>query len=190
MHQLTTVPDAELAVRTIERDTHAFEALFERYADALHRHVICILHDETAAHDVVQEAFLRVWTRVEQWRGIGPFKAWLYRTATNLALNQLRSVQRRRECPLEVPAAPDDEDGDHVRREEQDCPVASYPIGLRVRDADNGERRHERDGDRDARKGVGHIGSGQAIRTGSSGCDRCDEVRDRGTGSREARRQL
>jgi RNA polymerase sigma-70 factor, ECF subfamily len=51
-----------------------------------------------------------VWTRVAQWRGTGPFKAWLYRTTTNLALNQLRSVQRRRECPLEVPKGPDDEE--------------------------------------------------------------------------------
>ncbi len=110
MHQLPTVSDAELAARTVERDAHAFEALFERYADALHRHAVCILHDEAAAHDVVQETFVRVWTRVAQWRGVGPFKAWLYRTATNLALNQLRSVQRRRECPLEVPADPDDEE--------------------------------------------------------------------------------
>jgi len=110
MHELTSLPDEELVARTVERDAHAFEALFERYADALHRHAVGILHDEAAAHDVVQETFIRVWTRVVQWRGVGPFKAWLYRAATNLALNQLRSVQRRREYPLGLPVDPDDEE--------------------------------------------------------------------------------
>ena len=110
MHQVTTSPDKELVQRTIERDAHAFEILFERYAAALHRHVLGILHDETAAHDVVQDTFIRVWTRVEQWRGSGSFKAWLYRMATNLALNQLRTMKRRREIPLEIPADPGDED--------------------------------------------------------------------------------
>ena len=110
MHHPKPETDEELVSRTVKRDAHAFEILFERYADTLQRHVAGILHDETVAHDVVQETFIRVWTRAEQWRGTGPFKAWLYRTATNLALNQLRSVKRRREVPLEVPKDPDDEE--------------------------------------------------------------------------------
>ena len=46
---------------------------------------------------------MRVWTRAEQWQGRGPLKAWLFRMATNLALNHLRSVRRRRQRPLEIP---------------------------------------------------------------------------------------
>jgi RNA polymerase sigma-70 factor (ECF subfamily) len=69
----------------------------------IRRHLVQIVRDEAAAQDLVQEAFLRVWTRAEQWEGRGFFKAWLYRIATNLALNHLRSVRRRREQPLEVP---------------------------------------------------------------------------------------
>ena len=91
-----------------KRDAHAFEILFERYADALQRHALHIVHDEAAAHDVVQETFLRVWQRAAQWDGSGTFKAWLYRITTNLALNNLRTVQRRRETPLTLP--PDDDD--------------------------------------------------------------------------------
>jgi RNA polymerase sigma-70 factor (ECF subfamily) len=110
MQQKTSESDEELVKRTIERDAHAFEILFDRYTDMLHRHVTSILHDEMTANDVVQETFVRVWTRAGQWRGTGPFKAWLYRTATNIALNQLRSSKRRREVPLEIPKEPDDED--------------------------------------------------------------------------------
>ena len=66
------------------------------------------------ADDLTQETFLRVWTRSEQWDGRGSFTGWLYRIATNLALNHLRSVKRRRQRPLELPAEPDDDDDDWV----------------------------------------------------------------------------
>ena len=108
---MKTQSDETLMAGILERDARAFEVLFERYADALHRHVGFMLHDEAAAHDVVQEAFLRVWLRAEQWDGRGAPRAWLYRIATNLALNHLRTVQRRHEVPLELPAdAEGDED--------------------------------------------------------------------------------
>ena len=110
MQEKTEIPDEELVKCILENDAHAFEILFDRYAKLLHQHVVCILHDEALAHDVVQETFVRVWTRGKQWRGLGPFKAWLYRIATNQALNLLRSVQRRREIPLVVQIDPDDED--------------------------------------------------------------------------------
>src|SRR5512136_1091780 len=69
----------------------------------IRRHLLHIVRDESTAQDLVQEVFLRVWTRAEQWNESGPFKAWLYRIATNLALNHLRSVRRRREQPLDAP---------------------------------------------------------------------------------------
>lgn len=105
-----TQSDETLMAGILVRDARAFEALFDRYAEALHRHVCFMLHDEAAAYDVVQEAFLRVWLRAEQWDGRGAPRAWLYRIATNLALNSLRAEQRRRELPLELPPDPDDDE--------------------------------------------------------------------------------
>lgn len=94
--------DQDLVARILERDAHAFEALFERYAEMIRRHLARIVDNEAAAQDVLQETFLRVWTRAEQWDGRGSFAGWLYRIATNLAFNHLRSVRRRREQPLEI----------------------------------------------------------------------------------------
>jgi RNA polymerase sigma-70 factor, ECF subfamily len=102
--------DEALMAGVLERDARAFEALFDRYADALRRHVSYILHDDASAHDVVQETFLRVWNRATQWDGSGPFRAWIYSIATRLALNHLRAQSRRREVPLELPREPEDED--------------------------------------------------------------------------------
>jgi RNA polymerase sigma-70 factor (ECF subfamily) len=104
--------DQDLIERIRERDAHAFEMLFDRYKEMIRRHLAHIVRDNAAAQDLLQEVFLRVWTRAEQWNGRGSFKAWLYRIATNLALNHLRSVRRKREQPLEIPDDWTDDEGD------------------------------------------------------------------------------
>jgi RNA polymerase sigma-70 factor (ECF subfamily) len=107
--------DAELAERVAGGDAEAFEALFARHGDAVRRHLARIVRREGAADDLVQETFLRVWTRAEQWDRRGAFAGWLFRIATNLALNHLRSTRRRRQRPLEIPVDPGDTDEDeHV----------------------------------------------------------------------------
>jgi RNA polymerase sigma-70 factor (ECF subfamily) len=67
-------------------------------------HVIRIVRNETVAQDLVQEVFLRVWTRADQWDGRGKVKGWVYRIATNLSLNHLRFEKRRPQQRLEIPA--------------------------------------------------------------------------------------
>jgi RNA polymerase sigma-70 factor (ECF subfamily) len=108
-------PDQDLLERILEHDARAFETLFERYKEMIRRHLKHIVRDDMTTQDLIQETFLRVWNRAEQWNGRGSFKAWLYRIATNLALNHLRSVRRKREQPLEMPDDwADDEEQDRV----------------------------------------------------------------------------
>ncbi len=102
--------DQDLIERVLQRDARAFETLFERYEEPMRRHLARIVCDNAAVQDLLQEAFLRVWNRGEQWNGSGTLKAWLYRIATNLALNHLRSLRRRREQPLESVDDWDEED--------------------------------------------------------------------------------
>jgi RNA polymerase sigma-70 factor (ECF subfamily) len=104
MHNQPSLSDQDLACKIQARDKAAFELLFERYGDALTRHLGGMVRGEPGAEDtaqdLLQETFLRVWTRAEQWNGQGSFKAWLYRIATNLALNHLRSLRRHPAQPL------------------------------------------------------------------------------------------
>jgi RNA polymerase sigma-70 factor (ECF subfamily) len=93
-------------------DEAAFAALMARYDDPLRRHLASVVRDAAAAEDLTQEVFLRLWTRAEQWECRGAFRAWLFRIATNLALNHLRSVRRRREEPLAQPAGDLDTEGE------------------------------------------------------------------------------
>ncbi len=99
-----TPTDDQLIRRIQARETEAFESLLARYAPMLTAHIARIVRDDAAAQDLVQEVFLRVWTRAAQWDGRGAVKGWLYRIATNLSLNHLRSVRRRSQQPLEMPA--------------------------------------------------------------------------------------
>jgi RNA polymerase sigma-70 factor (ECF subfamily) len=103
-------PDGELVARIGERDAEAFEELSARYRELIYRHVFAMVRDGDATEDVVQEVFLRVWTHGWQWGKRGSFKAWLFRIATNSALNYLRNVRRRRQQPLERMTDPLNED--------------------------------------------------------------------------------
>lgn len=97
------LPDQTLIEQIRAQQAWAFEQLFERYEAVLRRHLCHIVHEEPAADDLLQETFLRVWTRAGQWNGQGTVKGWLFRIATNLALNHLRTRRRRPEQPLELP---------------------------------------------------------------------------------------
>jgi RNA polymerase sigma-70 factor (ECF subfamily) len=99
--------DRDLVQRILERDERALEALLAQHGEAIQRHLARIVGvgpngDDAAAQDLAQETWLRVWQRAEQWDGRGSFAGWLYRIATNLAYNYLRSVKRRREEPLDA----------------------------------------------------------------------------------------
>ncbi len=101
--------DAEIMARICARDASAFEILSARYREGIYRHVFAVLHDGSATEDVVQEVLLRAWLHADQWHGQGNVKAWLFRIATNLALNHLRTLRRQRQQPLELPDDPLDE---------------------------------------------------------------------------------
>jgi RNA polymerase sigma-70 factor (ECF subfamily) len=100
-----------LLQRVTQGDAEALEQLYERHGKALERHVQSMVRDDAAADDLLQEVFLRVWERTAQFSGNGTPRSWLYRIATNLALNHLDAVRRRRQQRLE-PVSEENDDGD------------------------------------------------------------------------------
>ena len=122
--------DQTLICKIVKRDAAAFETLFARHRASVRQHILGIVRTESAAEDLVQEVFLRVWTRAEQWNGQGEFRGWLFRIATNLALNHLRTVRRRRQEPLETP--PDEFDDEDERPPDPDWMVDTASHGPEV----------------------------------------------------------
>ena len=66
--------DQTLIRQIVKRDADAFETLFARHSTSVRQHILSIVRVESAVEDLVQEVFLRVWMRAEQWNGQGEFK--------------------------------------------------------------------------------------------------------------------
>jgi RNA polymerase sigma-70 factor (TIGR02960 family) len=76
-------------------DYTGFAELTERHRRELHVHCYRMLASFDEAEDAVQETFLRAWRGRSGFDGSGNFRAWLYRIATNVCLDVLRSTSRR-----------------------------------------------------------------------------------------------
>lgn len=76
-------------------DQAAFATLVEPYQSALLVHCYQMLGSLSDAEDLVQETLLQAWKKRETLSSPASYRAWLYRIATNLCLNMLRSVPRR-----------------------------------------------------------------------------------------------
>ena len=79
-----------------------FERLFSQYGAALLDYLYGLMRNREAAADLTQETFLRAWASATPLAEIQHPKAWLYRIATNLALNQSRRQRRFVWLPLET----------------------------------------------------------------------------------------
>lgn len=95
--------DFELVERAKEGDQGAFRTLYDANVDRIYRLAYRMAGDEELARDFTQDAFLRAWQRLDQFRGEAAFSTWLHSIAVSVALNGLRKVDRhrKREGPLE-----------------------------------------------------------------------------------------
>jgi RNA polymerase sigma-70 factor (ECF subfamily) len=101
--------DLELMLRVREGDAASFEILLRRYRLPLVSYFRRMVRDQGLAEDLAQEVFLRVYKSRERYQPEARFTTWLYRIATNLALNAIRD--RRDEVS---DSAGDDADGGPV----------------------------------------------------------------------------
>ena len=82
--------DDEAISRARQGDHDAFRVLVERYQQRAFRLALRVLRDEEAAHDAVQEAFLKVYASLARFEGRSSFYTWLYRVVLNLCLDLKR----------------------------------------------------------------------------------------------------
>lgn len=82
--------DIELVRLAQGGNQRAFEALVVKYQRRIARHVARYIRRASDVEDVVQEAFIRAYRGLASFRGDSAFYSWLYRIATNAALNHLR----------------------------------------------------------------------------------------------------
>jgi len=109
--------DQVLVERAQRGDKHAFGLLVEKYQRKLGRLLSRMIRDQAEVEDVVQEAFIKAYRALPNFRNESAFYTWLYRIGINTAKNYLVAMGRRpRAVPeIEVEDAENFEDGDELR---------------------------------------------------------------------------
>src|SRR6202522_2614566 len=101
--------DDELIRAAQKGNRGAFDTLVRRYDQSVLRLALHMLGNEQDAQDVHQEAFIKAYRHLGNFRFECSFYTWLYRIVTNLCLDQLRRRKSRREDPATVLDASGDE---------------------------------------------------------------------------------
>ncbi len=102
--------DADLVQASKAGDSAAFEELVARYDRKLFRIAYHILHNPDDAQDVVQDAFIKVFQNLGQFRADSKFSTWLYRIVVNQSLMELRKQRRKPATAIELSIEGDEED--------------------------------------------------------------------------------
>lgn len=110
--------DAELIEAALSGDRTAFEGLVLRYQDRLYAAMVQVVGSADEAEDVVQDAFVRAFLKLDTFQNNSQFFTWLYRIAFNSALSRMRrrktttSLDQAREAvgdePVDQFAGPDE----------------------------------------------------------------------------------
>ena len=88
--------DALLVKRFQQGERGAFDVLVYKHQQSVARVVAMYVHDHDSVKDVVQEAFIRAYKGLHNFRNDSQFYTWLYRIAVNTAFNFLKSSKRQR----------------------------------------------------------------------------------------------
>jgi RNA polymerase sigma-70 factor, ECF subfamily len=91
-----TDSDAEVMLRAKAGDQSAFEYLVQKYRRPMVSFMYRMARNAAAAEDLAQEVFLRVYRSRESYEASAKFTTWLYRIATNLAVNHTRDTRHER----------------------------------------------------------------------------------------------
>ena len=106
--------DQDLLARVTQKDERALAELYDRYGKLLYGVALTILHDTDDAEDVLQEIFVQVWRKADQYNPeVGAPKNWLVRIAHNRAINVLRS-RRVQEKKSMISLSQESETGEEI----------------------------------------------------------------------------
>lgn len=108
---IDTLTDADVMLRVKAGDDTAFAYLVQKYRRPMINFMYRMSHNSAAAEDLAQEVFLRVYRSREGYEPSAKFTTWLYRIATNLAVNHARDTRHERPEAMVSLDEPDEESG-------------------------------------------------------------------------------
>jgi RNA polymerase sigma-70 factor (ECF subfamily) len=95
-NSLEVVSDADVMLRVKAGDESAFAYLVQKYRRPMVGFLYRLCHNPAAAEELAQEVFLRVYRSRSNYEASAKFSTWIYRIATNLAVNHARDTRHER----------------------------------------------------------------------------------------------
>ena len=109
--QMASLDDTALMLRAKAGDEAAFAELVERFRRPMIAFMYRMARNQAVAEELAQEVFLRVYRSRQSYAAEAKFSTWLYRVATNLALNHIRDTRSERAQAAVSLDEPDEESG-------------------------------------------------------------------------------
>jgi RNA polymerase sigma-70 factor (ECF subfamily) len=135
--------DAAIMLRVAAGDDSGFNYLAEKYHRAIIRFLFRMVRNQAIAEELAQEVFLLVYRSRESYRAEAKFSTWLYRIATNLAVNHARDTKNERSVQAVYLDAPDEQTGttpdvadddpsaeQHLLRQERMAAIRAHVMAL------------------------------------------------------------
>jgi RNA polymerase sigma-70 factor (ECF subfamily) len=140
---LDPASDAAVMLRVAAGDEASFNFLVQKYHRAMIHFLFRMVRNQAVAEELAQEVFLRVYRSRESYRAEAKFTTWLYRIATNLAVNNARDTRHERAAQTLYLDAPDEETGttpdvaddepsveQHLMRDERMAAIRKHVMAL------------------------------------------------------------
>lgn len=130
------IDDAQLIDETLRGRSAAFGQLVEKYQDRLYNTIVHVVGNGEDALDVVQDAFVQAFLKLESFQHSSTFYTWLYRIAFNTAASQRRrkhpvlSVEQTRETSGQEPVDGQSGPSEHLEQLERSRQVQQAIAGL------------------------------------------------------------
>ena len=104
---LDTASDLTLVGRAADGDVRAFEVIVRRHGPLMRVYAARVLGSNDEMDDVVQEAFITAWQRLDTLEDGAALKSWLMRIVSRKSIDRLRARRERADFDLHEPLAPD-----------------------------------------------------------------------------------
>jgi RNA polymerase sigma-70 factor (ECF subfamily) len=140
---LDTSDDAAIMLRAAAGDEEGFNYLAVKYHRPIFHFLFRMVRNQAIAEELAQEVFLRVYRSRQSYRAEARFSTWLYRIATNLAVNHARDTKHERAARTVYLDAPDEQTGttpdvaddepsveQHLLREERMKAIRTHVMAL------------------------------------------------------------
>jgi RNA polymerase sigma-70 factor (ECF subfamily) len=111
VYDLDPASDAAIMLRVAAGDEDSFNYLVGKYNRPMIHFLFRMVRNQAVAEELAQEVFLRVYRSRESYRAEAKFTTWLYRIATNLAVNHARDTKHERAAQTLYLDQPDEESG-------------------------------------------------------------------------------